>query len=285
MAEYWKSTPTYWCKFCRQYVKDTSIERKNHDASAKHQNNIQRSLRELHKGREREEREKRRAREEVARLNGLVGGKGGVGGGGIQGARSVAAGEAPKLSEAAQRKAHAEQLAALGVQLPEAMKKDVTGVGGWQMVSERVVEEDAAAGRSLAGIVKREGVGEEDAKDGGGLSTGVRKRKVEDGEEGEDGAEIKRNAWGSRLKSYPGEDGGGEEEGDLEALLSGVGAKNVKEDEPAEEGDGVKEEEPPEDDNPISAIPDIDAPLAPMKKEDGEDAAPPVVFKKRKVKR
>ena len=72
MAEYWKSTPSYWCKFCSIYVRETPIERKNHEASAKHQNNIQRSLRDLHKNKEREDRDKQRAKDEVARLNGVL---------------------------------------------------------------------------------------------------------------------------------------------------------------------------------------------------------------------
>ena len=135
MAEYWKSTPSYWCKFCHTYVRDTSIERKNHEASGKHQNNIQRSLRELHKTKGREERDKQRAKDEVARLNGLVGGgEKGVSGPGITfagGSGKTAAVHAapPQISAAAQRKTHAEQLAALGVELPDPLQREVTSVG------------------------------------------------------------------------------------------------------------------------------------------------------------
>src|ERR1700712_2474938 len=93
MSEYWKSTPSYWCKFCAIYVRDSGLERKNHEASAKHQNSIQRNLRELQKGKQREDRDKQRAVDEVARLNGLVsgGGKAGSPGaaGGILGAKEV----------------------------------------------------------------------------------------------------------------------------------------------------------------------------------------------------
>ena len=86
---------------------------------------------------------------EVARLNGLVSGNAGTassaGGavGGIVGAKVLPTASAPPtLSASAQRKAHAEQLAALGVELPEDLKREVTGVGGWQVVSERVVEDN-----------------------------------------------------------------------------------------------------------------------------------------------
>lgn len=139
MASHWKSTPSYWCKFCFTYVRDTPIERKNHDSSAKHQNSIQRSLRELHKTKAREDRDKQRAKDEVARLNGLVGGgKSGTqrpGGANIIGATTVAASSAPGY-DAAQRKAHAEKLVAMGVQLPDELKREVTGVGEWETVRD-----------------------------------------------------------------------------------------------------------------------------------------------------
>lgn len=317
MSEYWKSTPTYWCKFCTQYVKDTPLEKKNHEASAKHQNSIQRSLRELHKQNDREEREKLRARSEVERLNVLVGGGkkstpagivgvkdlagSGGGGGGVRAAPPTS------LSAAQQRKAHAEQLAALGVELPEALKREVTGVGGWETVSERVVEEDGPAERSLAGILKRENEMKTEVLDGDGevvSSRGVRKRKVEDEEEEEREAEkMRRKAWGSRFKTYPG--GGGDGEGDvggeedLEALLSGVTAKkNVKkqdEEEDAKLEDGetqaVKEESAVDDEikrgRPVLDS-EAEAEAAAVKDEaeaDKIDAPPVVFFKKRKAKR
>src|ERR1700743_2697962 len=97
MSEYWKSTvsphilptyqafkprtnvysfqqPKYWCKFCKVYVRDTKLERSQHEATGRHQGAIQKSLRDLHKGQEREQREAQRAKDEVARLNGMVGG-------------------------------------------------------------------------------------------------------------------------------------------------------------------------------------------------------------------
>ena len=283
MAEYWKSTPSYWCKFCHTYVRDTGIERKNHEASGKHQNNIQRSLRDLHKGKEREEREKQRAKDEVARLNGLVdGGKksnsgvgSGGGGGKILGATPTTASAPAKIDVAAQRKAHAEQLAALGVELPDVLKKEVTGVGGWQMVSTHVVE-DSAGERSLADIIKQER--EEESK--GDVKSVVKRKMAE-----EEAAPRIQAAWGSRKRIYPGHDRDERDDGDLDALLSGVGKKKALEIK-AEDISEVKKEESPPESKPLAAVPDINAPTAVKVKQEGsEDAPPPVVFKKRKVKK
>lgn len=280
MSEYWKSTPSYWCKFCSTYVRDTGLERKNHEASGKHQNNIQRSLRNLHKTKEREDRDAQRAKDEVARLNGLVSGHGPK----VLGVTSMSASAttAPKLNAAAQRKAHAEQLVALGVDLPEELKREVTGVGGWQKVSERLVEDDRPAGRSLADIIKHETDNKEDVKLESGLSRGVHNRRVEDVETSRDEeAAPQRLAWGSRVRRYPGAGGGDEE--DLDSLLSGV-AKRSNDFKKEEVEDIVKEEAVVEDEKPLAAIPDIDASAPPVKREPSEEV-PQVVFKKRKVKR
>ncbi|KAI7552807.1 hypothetical protein KC331_g1642 [Hortaea werneckii] len=294
MAEYWKSTPSYWCKFCSIYVRDTTIERKNHEASGKHQNNIQRNLRELQKGKQREDRDQQRAKDEVARLNGIVSGQGKASGGGggdagktgILGVKDVgkapAASSGSTLSASAQRKKHAEQLAAMGVELPEELKREVTGVGGWQTVSEKVVEEEQPW--SLSDI-RNEEESKEDVRDV--ISRGVRKRKPE-GEDDEEELAPARKAWGSKFRQYPGaaSEGNGEEE-DLDALLSGVTAKKPKPEEvKKEESEDVKGEEPAED-KPLESIPDVNAPAAaPVKEEEQEEKpAPAVVFKKRKVKK
>ncbi len=92
MSEYWKSTvstslfhvkfvlilrqPKYWCKHCKTYVRDTKLERTNHDATPKHQGNLKRFLKDLHRGHEKDEKDKERAKAEVARLNGLPVGSG-----------------------------------------------------------------------------------------------------------------------------------------------------------------------------------------------------------------
>ena len=57
MSEYWKSTPKYWCKHCSVYVRDTKLERTNHEATGRHQGAIKRSLRDLHRNAEQQERE------------------------------------------------------------------------------------------------------------------------------------------------------------------------------------------------------------------------------------
>ena len=75
MAEYWKSTPTYWCKFCKVYVRDTGLERSKHEATWKHKSSIERNLRNLHKGEAQKDREKQKAQNEIERLKGIVSGK------------------------------------------------------------------------------------------------------------------------------------------------------------------------------------------------------------------
>lgn len=300
MAEYWKSTPNYWCKFCSIYVRDTAIERKNHEASGKHLGNIQRSLRTLHKDKEKEEREKQRAKDEVARLNGLVSGtgakKGPIEGKGILGLKDVTpttksktVGGGPTMSAEQQRRVHAEQLAAMGVQLPEQLRKEVMGVGGWETVSQQVVEDDGG-GLSLADIVKKERDDEEERKVDVKASRGVRKRSrgQEDDVRDEEAIPKARAVWGNTRKAYPGK-GEEEGEGDLDALLSGV-KRNSSVPAP-KQGDadgerGLSKVESGEE-KPLSMIPDIDAPPAAVKQEDegGSGVVAPVVFKKRKVKK
>ncbi|KAK0918014.1 hypothetical protein LTR91_022090 [Friedmanniomyces endolithicus] len=315
MTEYWKSTPTYWCKFCATFVKDTPIERKGHEQSGKHQGAIQKNLRELTKTKEREERDRKRAKDEVARLNGLVGG--GVekaGGAAISGLRDVTvgrnggggggAGTGPAMSTAAQRKAHAEQLVALGVELPEELKREVTGVGSWQVMNERVVKE--VQPMTLADIkVKAE---EEDGKDGVGVegaSRGVRRRRPdEEAEGGEEEATVskRRTVWGSSVRTYP-DANTAERAEDLDALLS-VGFTRKKPTETKEEDEGnplkardenseekveIKQEHSTEE-SPTTAVsvPGSQTPVTHVKQEDDGEAdmpIPAVVFKKRKIKR
>ncbi|PPJ52590.1 hypothetical protein CBER1_10477 [Cercospora berteroae] len=298
MSEYWKSTPSYWCKFCSQYVRDTAIERKNHEASAKHQNNIQRSLRELHKGKEREEREKQRAKDEVNRLNGLVSGQkstvaqpGASQNVGKTGKPAPA--PPPPQSTAQQRKAHAEQLAALGVELPEELKKEVTGVGSYQVVDAHEVDTSSAGtvtvNRSLAEILAEARRGDDSVKEEKEEShddeteddkTGVkRKFDEEDDPRDEEAAPKMRKAWGSTVKTYPGktED---VDAADLDALLGGVKKKTKTED-----GAVVKEEDGTGA-TTLNSVPDVEAGTSTdVKQEDGAAAAPAVMFKKRKGKK
>lgn len=271
MSEYWKSTPKYWCKFCKTYVRDSSLEKKNHEATPKHQNNIQRSLRDLHKTSEREDREKQRAKDEVARLNGLVSGK--------QHPASLSASSshppAPKLKStaspapsgpaaAAERKRQMEQLAAMGVAIPEEYRRDMSIVGEWSTVSERPVYSRP--------IKSDQDDHEDDSK-----AFGVRKRKLDDEEE----QLVTPKAWGSRLKTYPGAKGNTEE--DLDALLSGATAK--KEVKIEEEANPLKKEADVDAAEPLSAVPDIKEGVAATPVEPKLEQEAPVVFKKRKSKR
>ena len=274
-------------------MRETPIERKNHESSIKHQNNIQRSLRELHKTKDRDERDKQRAKDEVARLNGLVGGK--KAGqtsttGGIIGAKVITGrSNGGKVYDAAQRKAHAEQLAAMGVQLPDELKKEVTGVGEWETVSTRVIDEgEAEAGNSLADILKQENIKKEESKED--VVKGVHKRKADEDEDvlGEEDGRRKKAAWGSRMKVYPGKDVEENDGQDLDALLSGVAKKKqpvTSEDDGEGRSTGANvKEEPCEDADAVDVKPDVKA-------EDGGDAesgitAPPIpVFRKRKGKK
>lgn len=214
MSEYWKSTPKYWCKYCSVFVKDTKFERQQHDATPRHQGGIQRSLRELHKGKEREDREKQRAQNEIARLDGIVGGKSTDGAPALKSAQS-GSGKAPaKQASAEERKKQMQQLADMGVAVPEEFRREVALAGEWERVSVKPVI-TAETSR-----VKSEG-GEANIDS---LAFGVRKRKFEDQiEEEAVHAVVKKQAWGSRFKTYPGKGGNGDS--DLDALLGGLAPK------------------------------------------------------------
>ncbi|TID21808.1 U1 zinc finger domain protein [Venturia nashicola] len=210
MSEYWKSTPKYWCKYCSVFVKDTKFERQQHDAKPRHQGGIQRSLRELHKGKEREDREKQRAQNEIARLNGVVGGK-------TTDAPKAqgGSGKTPaKQTSAEERKRQMQQLADMGVAVPEEFRREVALAGDWERVSVKPVD-TAETMR-----VKSEG-GEANVES---LAFGIRKRKFEDQiEEEAIHAVVKRQAWGSKFKTYPGK--GGTVDSDVDALLDGLAPK------------------------------------------------------------
>ena len=225
MSEYWKSTPKYWCKFCQLFVRDTSLEKKQHESTPKHQNSIQRSLRELHKGKEREDREKQRAKDEVARLKGQAPRSSGTKLFPFAGAAATAAaGTAGSFSRSGavankatpeERKRQMEQLAAMGVAVPDEYRRDMAVASEWQTVSERPIYSRPVEVKSEA----KQEEGEEKPAIG---SFGVRKRKMDE-REGESGAQAaesaERRKWGSSLRTYPGAAGAVEEE-DLDALLA-----------------------------------------------------------------
>lgn len=262
--------PKYWCKFCETYVKDTKFERGQHEATGRHQGNIQRSLRGLHRAQENEQREKSSAQAEVARLNGLVPSE-------SKAPPSVATGlggppptyqkRPEKKATLEDRKKQWEQLAAMGVTLPDQARGDLAIAGEWKTVSTEVV-----------GEVNEDGEFTKVA-----LNKGVRKRKLDEEEvEQQEAGEIitKRKGWGHTYKSFPGSKGS---EDDVESLLA---KKNIHGDanESAVGGSTLKKEETQMNDIGVSLqdIPTAEQAEASIKKEEDAPAAPAIVFKKRK---
>ncbi|TQN68934.1 hypothetical protein CSHISOI_06548 [Colletotrichum shisoi] len=314
MSEYWKSTPKYWCKHCSIFVRDTKLERQNHEATGKHQGALKRFLRDLHRVHEQEEREKERAKREVERLKGIAPGSSASAFSGPSYPRpgGSSGAPAPPSSAEAQRKQQMEQLAGLGVSIPTAFRGDMAMAGEWTVTATKVVDPDAPREKPV------------EAK-----AVGVRKREPTDEEKEEEeavrGLFKKRKGWGS-TRRMP------EDDGDLDALLSSnTLLRAVKKEEEEEEAGGpagadaqgdvkveenlteeeeVKKEDGAEDGAPADVKPDapfvkrepeddddagkgLDVPAlgdAAVKKEDetmaepAEAAAPAVVFKKRKPK-
>ncbi len=292
MAEYWKSTvsgnslhsnliklipvqPKYWCKYCEVYVKDTKFERAQHEATGRHQGNIQRSLKSLHRKQENEQRDKARAQAEVARLNGLVG---------STSTPSVATGSggtptyekrSEKKATIEDRKRQWEQLAAMGIALPEAARGDMAIAGEWKTVSEKVVGE----------------VNEDGEFKAVSLNKGVRKRKMDEEEiEDMEAREVitKKKGWGNTYKAFPGSVDAADEIENLFRKQTQQQESREKSKDPSENDDGVKAEA--EDDSearPLADIPTAEeaqtkASQVSIKQEEGSSAAPGVVFKKRK---
>jgi len=267
MSEYWKSTPKYWCKFCKTFVRDTKNDRTQHEAKGFHQANIQRSIRTLQREQERGDREKQRAKDEVARLNSIVSGAPAPCGKLTPwiGTPSRPSGATEARPE--ERKTQVAQLAALGVAVPEQYRREMAMVGEWENVAEHPVDPPG---------LKHE----EDSKTAI-LSYGVRKRKHEGMEEEEEaGAQVVRKGWGTMFKAYPGAATGSE---DIASLLSSgavvVGGPQTANDKPV-----VKKEEGVDENVPltISAVPEDSIPQNIQALKD--PLAPPVIFKKRKAK-
>ncbi|KFZ05666.1 hypothetical protein V501_08141 [Pseudogymnoascus sp. VKM F-4519 (FW-2642)] len=286
MSEYWKSTPKYWCKHCKIYVRDTKLEKANHDATPKHQGNLKRFLRDLHRTHENEERDKDKAKNEIARLSGL-------GSGGSAGESSSSAfgrGPTPRVPKAqatsSQLKQQASQLAELGISIPDEFRGEMAMPGEWQVTSQR--------------LIAPEGDGEKKPE---AIGFGVRKRVAED--EDEETVQAKKSKWGSAYRKHPGADA---ENDDLDELLSRVtapkvepGALETKREPPSDtaatpkveavdssvvksepdETTGIKAEPP--SDEPTSLAETAAATGADVKQEEGE-AVGGVVFKKRKPK-
>ncbi|KAF2667490.1 hypothetical protein BT63DRAFT_456786 [Microthyrium microscopicum] len=262
MSEFWKSTPKYWCKFCKVFVKDTKLEKSQHEATGRHQGAIQKSLRDLHRGKERDERDAQRAKDEVARLTGVVAAKS---------APSSNAGasstfvpptitKAPKKTATVEdRKRQMQQLAAMGVALPDEYRAEMAMAGEWQTVR--------APKQKL-----------QPTKDG--LVKGVHKRKSEAVEEEEEEVQPRRG-WGRQEKIYPGQSA----DLDLDDLLKEP--IKLKQDEVKEEEglDLVLKTE--ETEVPAEQKTELSTTLEDMSSAPPTVEAPPgagIVFKKRKTK-
>ena len=190
-------------------MRDTKLEKTNHEATPKHQGNLKRFLRDLHKGHERDERDKQRAKDEVDRLNGVVSGSSSKSGGAPWERRSAIPSASAGVSQQAtpaDRKRQLAQLAEMGVAVPEDFRREMAMAGDWQIVSEKLVYNDDS--------VKKE-EHNEDAKPGG-LNVGVRKRRFEGQEEEEAGETVVKKGWGSTIRTYP---GAKEDDDDLDNLL------------------------------------------------------------------
>ncbi|TRX92382.1 hypothetical protein FHL15_006768 [Xylaria flabelliformis] len=280
MSEYWKSTPKYWCKHCSTYVRDTKLERTNHDATAKHQSALKRFLRDLHRGHENEQREKDRAKREIDRLNGITTKP-------SASSSSSTAGTATATATAAQRQQQWEQLAEMGISIPTDLRRDMALVGEWTVTNTRVIDDapDSSTNDSDSKPTSADAV-----------AAGVRKRVKQEDEEDRDEEEAKvqnlfkkPRRWGRDTKMV-------EQDTALDALLSAPLAKLPKKEEGEYAKPAIKEDSPPtikkeepEADGLLSGITDsaVDeqSTIPDIKEEHGKEPAEPVVvFKKRKPK-
>ena len=194
--------PKYWCKHCSAYIRDTAFEKRQHEATAKHQNNLKRFLRDIQNSHERGEREKERAKAEVERLNKVVGGA-------AAGASTLTA--PPKSSTTVRKtptgphtsedqKRQWAQLAEMGIDVPDEFRAEMAMAGQWKAVPETKSQNRDPTGDSL--------------------SVGIRKRKLdEDEQEQLDSGTVPsaRKVWGKSVRTYP-----GQQTESLDELLSGV---------------------------------------------------------------
>lgn len=185
MSEYWKSTPKYWCKFCEVYVRDTKLDKQQHEATGRHQGGIQRNLRELHKRQVQEDRENAANQRELDRIQAKVTGKP------VPRSTPTAA-PVEATATFADRKRQMEQLAAMGVAVPEEFRAEMAMTGDWQTTSYTRLNRDTDA----------------DEPAYSGAIQGVHKRKAEDDEDAEAEAEAeavsgkaRKGAWGSRIRT------------------------------------------------------------------------------------
>jgi hypothetical protein len=304
MSEYWKSIPKYWCKRCNDFVTDTPLGRKNHEATGKHQSALKRFLRDLHKDNERAITASENAKREVARLNALVSGGGGSSAASAVPSPSVAKpeqkkgerwGAATRALTAEEKKRQMKELEALGVAMPEEFRGDLALPGEWTTVSveeAKPLSEKEALQKELAEARKAE------------LEEAERKRKWD--ELDQDEKEIR--SFKIQARTYPGAQE--EEEADL-GVLFGKKRKGLVKVEPNTEASSasgpkpvafkVKREDIDNEDEVkadtiktepadsplgihIKTEETDDVPVSVKKEEDAPPAGDGVVFKKRKAK-
>ena len=216
--------PKYWCRHCKVYVRDSKIERSQHEATGRHQGNLKRFLRDLHRAHEKEARDKERAKAEVERLNGIVSGTGGVTGARRSAPNRSTASE-PRQVTVEERKKQMGQLAELGVAIPEEYQKEMALAGEWHIVAEHNPppdtgkeedddddddDEDEEAGES--------GKDHPDTKKNVRIRIDRKRKRRRDRSqsEGEPGR-AEKGPWGSRIKTYSNPQGRDDE---LDRLLA-----------------------------------------------------------------
>lgn len=305
MSEHWKSTPRYWCKYCACFVRDTKLERQNHEATARHQGALKRSLRNLHHAHEREQRDKERAQQEIARLSGVVS-KGGPPRAATRPARPVPT--APSESELQRQR---EQLAELGVAVPSSFRPAMAIPCEWTVTSSRFIStgEGGAGSRPEAvatGVRKRDEAADERRDEDEALARLFKKprRWGRDSKTMAEGEDPELDAMLSvttiPLKRRPSDEDGlaRQETDDAEVqaktqATSGDGTRVKKEEDDDEDDDdpgvgaatarraAIKEEADAAGDDTTVTGPWQDPAI---KAEEAEGETAPVVFKKRKAK-
>jgi len=301
MSEYWKSTPKYWCKHCGIYVRDTKLERTNHESTGKHQGAVKRALRDLHRTADQKEREKERVKREIERLNGVVSGTPSSSSSAPTGAKKdgglYKTQQQPQQLTEAERQRQLEQLAELGVSIPDELRGSMALAGEWTVVSTKVIDESSSADTN-----------KDESKESSSRAIGVKRERVRTEEEKEqeealNGLFKRPRKWGIDSKRMP-----TDEDAELDALLSGPLVKTKKEEteealpikkEESEEQTSEAREEPQEDKTVVKNEPDVDEggiddraiaeaaktqSVPDMEELDPATSAPAVVFKKRKPK-
>ncbi|KAI1309228.1 hypothetical protein F5Y03DRAFT_348877 [Xylaria venustula] len=279
MSEYWKSTPKYWCKHCSTYVRDTKLERNNHEATAKHQSALKRFLRDLHRGHENEQREKDRAKREIDRLNGIPTAR-----------PSASTSASSSTATAAQRQQQWEQLAEMGIDVPTELRRDMALAGEWSVTGTRVIDD-------APNPDNEDDSGDVKPTNPDAVATGVRKRPKEESDDEKEEMEEKVQAlfkkprrWGRDTKH------GVEDDAELDALLSAPLTKPPKKEEEEAEPPVIKADSHPhikeEESETDGLLPEAVKPIigeqsagTSVKEDpDKEPSEPVVVFKQRKPK-